>query len=964
MARPSTPREIRSLNGTWRIAFDSEDSGRQERWYEKFPAKTEPIRVPSVWNVIRPNYQGVAWYQTSFSAPAAWQDKSVRIRFGAVNYLAEVWLNGKFLGSHEGGYTPFEVEASDAVRGNAENQLIVRVLVPPFTRGSLQRFPLQPLGALKQYTEYARDPIEGFDLEEVPASKQTWWGSFGGPWQDVDLVATSRVWVQDCFVQPDIHAQKVAVQCQVSNQTGQEAQLTLKLTARGKNEPATRGIQESKEVTIERGGSRLDLSLSIPKPKLWSPERPSLYTLRASLLRQGKPIDTREFTFGMREFTVRENHFYLNDRLIVLRGALYQPHYPETLAYPPTETWLAEELRLAKGANLNLLRLHIKTQVPRLLELADAQGMLLLEEPPIAWIKESPQMRERCRREVEELVRRDRNHPALVMWGMLNESGFGAQKIKSELMALAHELDPTRPVLDDSGSGEKAQMWMPQEPQPRALFDVHPYKCMPFDRASFDYYRQLSQPNRLNFISEYGALGGIEDLPAVIRRYPPGRAWQDKGRLQEVNEMFRKGFLKSGLDKFFGNFSAFTQSSQEAQAEALARMTDALRLNPAMGGYIITQFRDVMTELSFGLMDEWKQMKPAYAAAAEANKPLHLIVSPSHSDQYAEEDVEVELTVVNEAGKSGAGQINLQVNSADGKVLNSQKRQATLGARVQSLGSLRLPAPANEGTYRLVGSLILGGKILDRNEQTILVLKRPNRQAGPVLPIALFDPDEHWAPRLSSFPLQVSAYNPELLPQKVYVVGPLAASLSDYPLAQLKGVMDLVRQGATLIIDELPGDTTAVAERFGVFPIPVSMAAMGEYMIMASHWIRDHELTSGLPSNLVLDQRYAEVLPRFLLDKPDNEAIGGAVVIHYFQPKWFPSLVVAPVEKGHIIFCQFRLFENLGKDPVADRLFMNLVRYADSIATVPAAGLTPARQKELEQEVADARKKTTGETKQ
>jgi hypothetical protein len=176
--------------------------------------------------------------------------------------------------------------------------------------------------------------------------------------------------------------------------------------------------------------------------------------------------------------------------------------------------------------------------------------------------------------------------------------------------------------------------------------------------------------------------------------------------------------------------------------------------------------------------------------------------------------------------------------------------------------------------------------------------------------------------------------------------------------------MDLVRQGATLVMVELPGDTTAVAEKLGVFPIPVSMTAMGEYMIMASHWIRDHELTSGLPSNLVLDQRYAEVLPRFLLDKPNNEAIAGAVVIHYFQPKWFPSLVVAPVEKGHILFCQFRLFENLGKDPVADRLFMNLVRYADSIATVPAAGLTPARQKELEQEVADARKKTTGETKQ
>ncbi len=170
-------REVRSLNGTWRIAFDGNDIGKQEHWYEEFPTRAEPIPVPSVWNTIRPNYQGVAWYQKSFTAPPGWQGRSVRIRFGAVNYLAEVWLNGNLLGTHEGGYTPFEYEASKAIRWHAENQLIVRVLVPPFTHGSLQRFPLQPFSALRQYRDYARNPLEGFDLEEVPASKQTWWGA-------------------------------------------------------------------------------------------------------------------------------------------------------------------------------------------------------------------------------------------------------------------------------------------------------------------------------------------------------------------------------------------------------------------------------------------------------------------------------------------------------------------------------------------------------------------------------------------------------------------------------------------------------------------------------------------------------------------------------------------------------------------------------------------------------------------
>jgi hypothetical protein len=434
--------------------------------------------------------------------------------------------------------------------------------------------------------------------------------------------------------------------------------------------------------------------------------------------------------------------------------------------------------------------------------------------------------------------------------------------------------------------------------------------------------------------------------------------------LEEVNDLFVKGFQKAGLDKFFGDFSAFTKSSQKAQAEALGRMTDALRLNPATGGYVITHFRDVNTELSFGLMDAWKQLKPAYAAATEANKPLHLIISLADANQYAGEEMDVGLAVVNEEGKSRAGEVSLQIQSSDGKVIKSQKQPAALNERVQSLGKVHLPVPTSPGTYRLVGSLVLGGSTLDRNAQTILVLKRPSRQAEPALPMALFDPDGHWTPLLSNFPLQVSAYSPELPPQKVYMVGPLAASLADYPLAQLKGVMELVREGATLVMNELPADTTAVAAKFSLFPIPVSLAAMGEYMIFATHWIRAHALTAGLPANLVLDQNYAAVLPRLLLEKPDAEPIAGAVVNYYFQPKWFPSLVVAPVDKGHIIFYQFRLFESLGKDPVADRLFMNLVRYADSIATLPGVGLTPVRQKELEEEVAKTRKKSAGETKQ
>jgi beta-galactosidase len=956
LPRPSALRKVRSLNGTWRIAFDPTNIGKHERWYDNFPGKSEPIHVPSVWNEIRPNYQGVAWYQTSFSIASGWKDKSVRMRFGAISYSAEVWLNGKLLGSHEGGYTPFEVDASGAARWGTNNQLIIRILLPPLTTNLLPGLTW-PVGR----------PVDGLALEDVPSSKQAEYDNFGGIWQDVDLVATNRIWVQDCFIQPDIHAETINVQCQLQNLTGQDAKLTLETASREKQEPATPGSLQSKEITVGSGSSRIDFSMNIPHPKLWSPERPFLYTMQAFLLRQGEPIDSQEFDFGMREFTVREHRFYLNDHPLVVKGALYQPHYPQTLAYPPREGWLAEEIRLAKGANLNLLRLHVKTQVPRLLELADQQGMLVLEEPPIGWIRKSPQMRERCRREVEQLILRDRNHPSVVMWGVLNETGASALELKTELAALAHELDPTRPVIDDSGgiywSGEKSLIWIPYQTYPREMNDLHPYLAMPFDQASFNYYRQLPQAHELNFFSEFGGLGGLEDLADVIRQYPSGHAWQDEQRLEEMEGVFRKGFLNLGLDKVFGDFSAYAKLSQEAQGTALAQMIDALRTSRDTSGYVITQFNDASFEASYGLLDEWRRPKTAYRAAAAANQPLHIVVSPDRVNQYAGEAVEVGLTIVNDEGRSGPCEIDLHLESGKGEVVYRGSHHARLEGRIQSLGSFHFVAPRAEGTYRLVVTLAAGKQAVDRSEQKVLVLKRIGKEEMPTIPITLLEEGGQLATRLANYPLRVSTYSPEARPKKVYVVSPIAASLFDYPLTYLKGMINLTRQGATLVLFELPPDTKEVSRKFDLFPMPVSVAPEGDEVLFTTEWIRKHPITAGLPANTVLDQSYAEVLPRFLLESPDGEVVAGASV-DVFTLRWLRSLVVAQLGRGHLIICQFRILEELGRDPLADRLFINLLRYADSIASLPKSGLLPDQERGLERQVAGVRRSSETEIQQ
>jgi len=192
------------------------------------------------------------------------------------------------------------------------------------------------------------------------------------------------------------------------------------------------------------------------------------------------------------------------------------------------------------------------------------------------------------------------------------------------------------------------------------------------------------------------------------------------------------------------------------------------------------------------------------------------------------------------------------------------------------------------------------------------------------------------------------------------MVGPVADSLYDYPLGQLKGLVELARRGSTLVLFELPTDSGEVSDKFGVFPTPVTVAFPEGFK---AQWIRAHAITADLPSNIVLDQRYADVLPARFLDMSADEVVGGMLLDSFgdYHRRWLESLVINRVGEGHIMICQFRLLDQLGKDPLADRLMINLIRYAESIAHKPELPLGLERQEVFNKEVFDKRLQVQGE---
>ena len=200
------------LSGPWQLAFDPGGEGIRGGWTrENWPeARSVWVEVPALWNVSHPDAEGVGFYRRSFSVPAEWRGRGIRLHFGGACYRAEAWLNGAYVGSHEGAYTPFWFDVTPLVRIGAENLLVVRVAALSKTRD-----------------------VDGMVLLESPASKQSWYYTHGGLWGEVFLESVPPLFCQSVTVEPDPHQEMVLVEVTASNRHAESQRVAVHLQVAG-----------------------------------------------------------------------------------------------------------------------------------------------------------------------------------------------------------------------------------------------------------------------------------------------------------------------------------------------------------------------------------------------------------------------------------------------------------------------------------------------------------------------------------------------------------------------------------------------------------------------------------------------------------------------------------------------------------------------------------------------------------
>jgi beta-glucuronidase len=433
--RTNAFRQVIDLSGFWDFRFDTEDRGKSEGWHKGFSGG-RPIAVPASWNDQLEegrDFLGPAWYRTGFSLPDSWKGSDVLLRFDSVNYIAEAWLNGELLGSHEGGHLPFQFEVGRLLA--AGNTLVVRVdgrLAP-------DRVPPGNSGAV---------PPDAFATIAHPAGMFDFF-PFCGIQRPVTLSSVPRKGLQDIRVATELSRGKAAVRVLVTAPGAQTVHLRLS----GHGAPIEVSARPAE-----------DASLEVRSPALWEPGSPNLYDLSVECLSGGAVYDSYSLKVGIRSIVVEGDKLLLNGRPVHLKGFGRHEDFPVTGRgyFPPV---VVKDYALMEWVGANSFRTTHYPYSEQMMELADRLGFLVIDETPAVglFFSEGGLSRrlELCRSYVRELIARDSNHPSVIAWSLANEphsSRPEARTFFKDLYDLAKELDGSRPATIASyiGVGEEA----------------------------------------------------------------------------------------------------------------------------------------------------------------------------------------------------------------------------------------------------------------------------------------------------------------------------------------------------------------------------------------------------------------------------------------------------------------------------------------------------------------------------
>lgn len=559
--RPDFQREtFLNLNGVWQFAFDDANEGLVKGWMNpgcKLPMEiVVPFCYQSKMSGIGPtdDIHGILWYRRSFKVPEEMQNQRILLRFGAVDFSCQVYVNGQMAGTHTGGYTPFALDITHLLH-DGENDLCLRVEDHPDCT--------QPRG--KQYWNTG---LMG-----------CWYTPVSGIWQTVYMEAVGEYGLHQIHVTPDIDRHMISVEIALDKQPKEELELELCVTFEG---APHRTVCVSTADRITHVSIDMIRKGDLSPVRHWAPDHPWLYDLEVSVHKGDVVADRVKTYFGMRKIEVHDGKIYLNNCLLYQRLILDQGYWPDSLITPPSEDAIKLDLQYTLAFGFNGARKHQKLEDPLYYYWADKMGVLVWGEVPSAYDYTHDTV-SNLSETLLGFIDRDFNHPSIICWVPLNES-WGVPSIYADkhqqaagrmLYHLTKAVDGTRLCSSNDG-------WEQVETDICALHDYtdtkegisnHFAERKEIETHTCDwrhcYAKGTSPTGREAFmVTEYG-----------------GIAFQNIGIQGQMGGMETWGYHDKVTDEeaFFARYKG---------------VTDGVREIPYCQGYCYTQLTDVMQEIN------------------------------------------------------------------------------------------------------------------------------------------------------------------------------------------------------------------------------------------------------------------------------------------------------------------------------------------------------------------------------
>ncbi|AFY92151.1 glycoside hydrolase family 2 protein [Chamaesiphon minutus] len=633
------------LDGEWRFASGhlQPDNAYQSTFNDR---NWRSIQVPGNWFLQGQDLSGVVWYRRHFQIDRSLKGKVIQLVFDGVDYTGDVWLNGHYLGFHEGYFQPFRFVVSDLLKYNGDNILAVKVNSPveePEKVWSLHKRLIK--GVLNHH-----DTRPGGAWSVRGQEQNT-----GGIWAPVSLQISDRVAIIQQQVTPELdprYQNGIAhIDLTIINPTPKPQTVKLGLQLQPANFQDSPDLPIVREQILQPGSNQIAINIPKTAPHLWwtwEHGKPDLYRVKTEILSKNKLLDRSSTTFGFR--TIRLNPqsqvWELNGRRIFLRGTNYI-----------ASQWLSEmtrakyslDLKLMQQANINSIRVHAHIEAAEFYHLCDEMGLLVWQDFPLQWgYSDASEFVTEATQQANDMVTMLYNHPSIFTWSIHNEPPWDATWMKDKY----RDYNPKQNrALDETIYNSLRSRDSTRHLHLASTTQEHPWHGW-YSGKWQDYGKATKEP----LITEFGAQAlpnrsSLEKIFTAAELFPDTPAKLEKWKYHNFQPHETFNLAKVPMGKTVEEFIDNTQQYQAQLTQFAAESYRRQRYQPVSA---IFQFMFVENwpSINWGIVDYWRQTKPGYEMLKRAYQPiLPSIILPKQQWKVGE-SIPIELWLINDLWKS------------------------------------------------------------------------------------------------------------------------------------------------------------------------------------------------------------------------------------------------------------------------------------------------------------------------